>query len=161
MGRREEAVEIFKNGYNCSQAVLGVFCEEFGLNKETALKISTGFGGGLRNGEVCGVVSGAIMAMGLKEGHHIEGDVDTKDKAYFLTKEFVNRFKEKNDTIICKELLGHDLSNEGEREIIREKGLFDTRCPKLVMDAVEIIEDMLKLDNRNENDISEGSACHK
>lgn len=145
MNRKDEAIEIFSNGYNCSQAVLRVFCEDFGLNKETALKISTGFGGGLRNGEVCGAVTGAIMALGLKEGHHIEGDVDTKDRAYCLTKEFIDKFKRKNMTIICKELLGHDLSKEGQREVVKEKGLLDTVCPKAIMDAIEIIEDMFEL----------------
>ncbi|WP_432664711.1 C-GCAxxG-C-C family protein [Wukongibacter baidiensis] len=161
MARREEAMRIFKSGYNCSQAVVGVFCEEFGLDKETALKISTAFGGGCRNGEVCGAVSGALMALGLKEGHHVEGDVDTKDKAYSLTKEFINRFKEKYDTIICKELLGHDLSIEGQKEIIKEKGLFDTLCPKLVMDAVETIEDMFELGDTEESGINKDTVCHK
>lgn len=142
MNRMEEAVNIFNNGFNCSQAVLSVFCEDFGLDKETALKISTGFGGGCRKGEICGAVTGAIMALGLKYGHYVEGDVETKNKAYSLTKEFISRFEEKNESIICKRLLGYDLTIESELAIIKEKGLFNSICPKVIVDAIEILEAM-------------------
>ncbi|MBU3113072.1 C-GCAxxG-C-C family protein [Clostridium lacusfryxellense] len=144
MNKKDEAVNIFNNGFNCSQAVLSVFCEELGLDKETALKISTGFGGGLRKGEVCGAVSGAIMTLGLKNGHFIEGDTESKNKAYALTKEFIRRFEEKNESIICKKLLGYDLSDEMECNIIREKRLFDIICPKVIIDAIGILEDMFQ-----------------
>ncbi len=143
MERKENAIRIFNNGFNCSQSVLSIFCEELNFDKELALKIATGFGGGIRKGEVCGAVSGAIMVLGLKFGHYIEGDTETKSQAYALTSEFINRFEEKNGTIICKGLLGHDLSNQEEYELIREKGLFQSRCPELIGDAIEILEDML------------------
>ncbi|MBU3073112.1 C-GCAxxG-C-C family protein [Clostridium estertheticum] len=142
MDKKEEAINVFNNGFNCSQAVLSVFCEKFGLDKETALKISTGFGGGFRKGEVCGAVSGAIMTLGLESGHYIDGDTKSKSKAYALTKEFIRRFEEKNESIICKKLLGYDLSDEREYNIIREKGLFNSICPKVIMDAVGILEDI-------------------
>lgn len=121
MDKKEEALNIFNNGFNCSQAVLSVFCEDLGLDKNIALKISTGFGGGLRKGEVCGAVSGAIMSLGLKSGHFIEGDTESKSKSYALTKEFIRRFEEKNESIICKNLLGYDLSKESEYNIIKER----------------------------------------
>ena len=149
MNKKDEATKLFKSGYNCSQAVLGVFCEELGLDKKTALKIATGFGGGLRNGEVCGAVSGAMMALGLKKGYDTAEDVDRKNAAYSLTKEFINRFKEKNETILCKELLGYDLSNQEQLAIIKDKGLFDTVCPQAIIDAVEIMEEMLEPDKNN------------
>ena len=64
--KTEKAKELFKTGYNCSQAVLGVFAEELGLDFETAVKISSSFGGGMgRMREVCGTVSGMFMAAGL------------------------------------------------------------------------------------------------
>ncbi|WBW94933.1 C-GCAxxG-C-C family (seleno)protein [Oceanirhabdus sp. W0125-5] len=148
MNKREEALMLFDKGFNCSQAVFSVFCEEFGLDKNIALKVSTGFGGGLRNGEICGAVSGAIMAVGLKEGHCIENDLDSKDRAYSHTRDFIDRFKERNNTIICRELLGHDISNEEELQIIKDRGLFNTICPKVIVDAVEILEDFLCLDNK-------------
>ena len=80
MNKKEEAINLFNNGFNCSQAVLSVFCEDLGLDKKTALRISTGFGAGFQKGEVCGAVSGAIMTLGLINGHFIEGDTESKNK---------------------------------------------------------------------------------
>lgn len=145
MNRKEEAISCFENGFNCSQAVLSVFSKELGIDWETALKIATGFGGGMRKGEVCGAVTGAIMAIGLKEGHFIEGDLNTKEKAYALTREFEDRFEKLNGSIICKDILGYDISIEENREIIKEKGLFDTICPKVIKNAIDILEDMLRI----------------
>lgn len=146
MSRTDVALEIFNSNFNCCQAVFCTFCEEFGLDLETALKLSTGFGGGLRDGEVCGAVSGAIMALGLKEGHNIEEDLETKAKAYDLTITFIKKFKETNNTIVCKELLGYDPSKPDENAILKEKGLFTTVCTKAVSDAVRILEELLELE---------------
>jgi len=142
--RTEAAKDIFSRGFNCSQAVFGVFCEELGLEQELAYKIATSFGGGLRQGEVCGAVTGALMAIGLKCGHHIEGDKDTKLEGYQLTQDFIDRFKEKHQTIICKELLGYSVADPREYQTIKDKKLFKTICPELIADAVEILQDMLK-----------------
>lgn len=142
MDRKEEALKIFGSGFNCSQAVLSVFCEELNYDRDLALKISTGFGGGIRKGEVCGAVSGAIMALGLKYGHNIEGDTQTKSKAYSLTKEFINRFEEKNGTIVCKKLLGYDLSNQEEYEYLLEKEIFKNMCPVFIKDVIDILDAM-------------------
>ncbi|PKM49764.1 MAG: hypothetical protein CVV02_14235 [Firmicutes bacterium HGW-Firmicutes-7] len=146
MSRRDEALKVFNNGFNCSQAVLSVFCDDLGFDKETALKISSGFGGGMRRGEVCGAVTGAIMAIGLKEGHYIEGDMETKTKVNELVKKFESMFEQLNGTIICKKLLNYDPSNAAELVIIKEKGLFDTICPKLIEDAINVIQDILLLE---------------
>lgn len=143
MNRKEEASKIFESGFNCSQAVLSVFCDELNYNRDLALKIATGFGGGIRKGEVCGAVSGAIMVLGLKYGHSIEGDLETKSKANSLTKEFINRFEEKNGSIICKKLLGYDLSNPQEYDILVEKEMFKNRCPLFIKEAIDILEAML------------------
>ncbi|HHX59960.1 MAG TPA: C_GCAxxG_C_C family protein [Epulopiscium sp.] len=142
MDRKEEALKVFESGFNCSQAVLSVFCEELNCDRDLALKISTGFGGGIRIGEVCGAVSGAVMALGLKYGHTIEGDTETKSKAYSLTKEFINRFEEKNGTIVCKKLLGYDLSNQEEYEYLLDKGIFKNMCPVFIKDAIDILDAM-------------------
>lgn len=146
MSRVDVALEIFNSNFNCCQAVIYAFCEEFGLDGDTALKISTGFGGGLRDGEVCGTVSGAIMALGLHKGHCIEADVDTKAKAYDLTTAFIKKFKEANGTIICRELLGYDLSKPEEYVRLKAQGAFHETCSKLVKDAVTILEDLLDLE---------------
>lgn len=144
MDRKQMAIDYHIAGYNCSQAVLGAFCEELGVDKDTAMKLATGFGGGMRCGEVCGAVTGALMALGMKYGQVQAEDQETKYAMYALTTEFQRRFKEINDTIICKELLGHDISTEEGREQIHSKNLGRNRCDGLIADAVAIVEEMLQ-----------------
>lgn len=107
--KAEKAKELFKKGYNCSQAVLGAWCDELGLDFDTAMKISQTFGGGMgRLREVCGTCTGAFMALGLKYGTADSSDSATKKEVYELVQKFAKRFKEVNgfDSIICRELLG-------------------------------------------------------
>lgn len=143
MNRAGRAIELFNNNFNCSQAVFTVFATEYGISEELALKLATSFGGGARSGEMCGAVSGALMVLGLRYGHFIAENNEQKQKAYSLACEFVNRFKKLNNSIVCRDLLGYDLSKEDEFEIITSKGLFKTICPNMVRDAVNILEQML------------------
>lgn len=143
MKKADRAIELFNNNFNCSQAVFTVFATDYGINEELALKLATSFGGGARSGEMCGAVSGALMVLGLRYGHFNAENNEEKNKAYSLVKEFVNRFKEVNNSIVCRELLGYDLSKEDEFEIIASKGLCKTICPNMVRDAVNILEQML------------------
>ena len=102
-----KAQKFFKSGYNCAQSVFAVFAEELGVDLKTALKISQGFGGGMgRQREVCGTVSGMIMAASLLEGSDDSSDKETKDKCYEGIQKLCNKFREKNGSIICRELLG-------------------------------------------------------
>lgn len=92
--KSEKAKELFKSGYNCSQSVLGVFCEDFGLDFDTAMKISSSFGGGMgRMREVCGTVSGMFMVAGL--AFFSNGDNSAKAEQYKIVQELASRFKEK------------------------------------------------------------------
>jgi C_GCAxxG_C_C family probable redox protein len=97
-----------------------------------------------RLGEVCGAVTGAFMVIGLKHGKsRLEDDNnETREKAYALVHEFADRFRACNGSILCRELLGCDISTPEGRAQAREKGLFNDLCPKLVGDAVEILEQM-------------------
>ena len=143
-GKDEGAARYFKDGFNCSQSVLTVFAEEYGLSRESALKVAAGFGGGLgRLGETCGAVSGALMVIGLKHGTVRADDKESRQKTYDLVKEFVRRFKELNQTILCRELLECDLSTpEGFKRAIEQK-LIATRCPKFVSDAAALVDMIL------------------
>ncbi|MFT5873228.1 MAG: C_GCAxxG_C_C family probable redox protein [Clostridium sp.] len=143
MNKSEEALSLFNQGFNCSQAVFSVFCEELGLNKEGALKISCGFGSGICQGEICGAVTGSVMVLGLKYGQCKVADNESQEKTYEIVKEFSNRFKDINGTIICKELLDFDLSKENARKIAKQKGLFADICPKVIRNAVNILEEIL------------------
>lgn len=82
MNKVEKSLNYFKNGFNCSQALLATYATDFGLSEEMALKVATQFGGGARKGEMCGAVSGALMVLGLKYGHYHYGDVEEKTNAY-------------------------------------------------------------------------------
>jgi C_GCAxxG_C_C family probable redox protein len=139
----QQAVERFRNGFNCSQAVLSSYSEQFGLECGKAFKVATGFGGGMRMGGTCGAVSGALMVLGLKYGNTTAEDKEAKAKTYTKVEEYTKRFKARNGSVTCRELLGCDLSTpEGMKEA-KDKGLFSSICPRIVQDAVEILEEML------------------
>jgi C_GCAxxG_C_C family probable redox protein len=141
----EKAVECFKEGFHCSQAVFSAFAPDLGLDRERALKIGAGFGGGIsRLGETCGAVTGAIMAIGLKYGRTRPDDDDAKSKVYEQVEEFVRRFRERRGAIACRDLLGHEIGTEEGRAKILEKDLFSTLCLELVRDAAEILEELLR-----------------
>ena len=137
----EEAVACFNNRFNCAQAILSTYCEEFGLDKETAFKVSCGLGAGMgRLQETCGAVSGAYLLIGLMHGKYtIDGD-PAKEKTYALVQEFARRFEERNNTTKCRDLLEIDLINDDKRAIAEQVAKV---CPKMVQDAAEIIEEML------------------
>lgn len=139
-----QALARFQEGFHCSQSVFSVFAEKHGLDRETALRISGAFGGGMaRMGSVCGAVTGAFLVIGLKYGKSQVGDDEARKKTYKLVREFVEKFKAANGSTICKELLGFDLSVPEEARAAKEKGLFKTFCPRLVKNAVEILEEIL------------------
>jgi C_GCAxxG_C_C family probable redox protein len=141
--KSEEAVERFKKGFNCSQAVFGTFSEQFGLDCDTARKVATGFGGGMRMGSTCGAVTGAFMVLGLKYGNTTVKDKEGKANTYKKIEEFTNRYKNRNNSVICRELIGCDICTpEGMKEA-QDKGLFSSICPRIVQDATEILEEML------------------
>jgi C_GCAxxG_C_C family probable redox protein len=144
MNKVQNAVECFEEGFSCSQAVLSAFCEPLGLDRKTALKIAQSFGGGMAHmGETCGAVTGAFMVIGLKHGRTRADDDEAKERTYELVQEFVQAFRSKHGSIVCKELLGYDISNENEMKEALEKLLFDEFCPKLVQSAAEILENLL------------------
>ncbi len=124
--------------------MLSSFGEELGLEQGLALKVAGAFGGGMaRMGETCGAVTGALMVIGLKYGMTQAKDEAARDRTYKLANEFANRFRACHKSLVCRELLGYDLSKPEGRKAAHEKGLFTTLCPQLVQDAVEIVEELL------------------
>ena len=150
MSKGDIAKQNFLNGYNCSQAVLLAFCEDFGLEKETALKISEPFGGGMgRMREVCGTVTGMFMVLGLAMGNSDAKDGSTKKNVYKSVQELAERFKQDNGSIICRELLGLQKANkESYVPSERTTEYYKKRpCPELCKYAADILEDYLKEEN--------------
>ena len=132
----EEAVQLFEDGYMCSQAVLAVFCEEFGLSREQAFKISISFGSGMRKGEVCGACTGAIMALGLKYG-------ENKSKSDEMCVKFLDSFKKENGSYICRDLLDCDIRTEEGIKYAIDNNLFKEICPKMVESAAKITQELI------------------
>ena len=118
MNKVEKSLDYFKNGFNCSQALLATFAADFGLSEEMALKVATQFGGGARKGEMCGAVSGALMVLGLRYGHYHFDAPEEKANAYKIAEDFINLLIEKNGTVVCRELLGYDVSKPMDVERI-------------------------------------------
>lgn len=145
MGEVEKAVSCFNEGFMCSQAVLSAYAQQFGMDREAALKVSAAFGGGMgRMGETCGAVTGAFMVIGLKYGRTEVRNAQAHEKTNRLVKEFVDRFKAINGSIVCRELLGCDLSTPDGLKTFVDKKLRDELCTKLVRDAAEIVGQLLK-----------------
>lgn len=134
------ALERFSKDRNCCQSILEVFGPQRGLDADLALRLATGFGGGMgRMGEVCGAVTGAFMALGLAHGDP-RGNAEAKERTYVAVREFSRLFEQRHGSILCRELLGCDIGTpEGMAEAVR-KDLFTTRCRALVESAAEILE---------------------
>ncbi len=144
MNRVELAESLFKEGFSCSQAVLAAYGDRLGVEREIALRIAAGFGGGMgRMAHTCGAVTGAFMLIGLKYGSIDPKDRQAKEKAQAVVREFANRFISRNDFLLCRELLGCDISTPEGAQLAKEKKLFATICPKYVRDAAEIIDEMI------------------
>lgn len=145
MNKQQKATSYFQSGFNCSQSVFTVFGTDHGLSENDCLKVACAFGGGMgRQQEVCGAVTGALMALGLKYGKALHDDESKKAETYKKVVEFFEKFKEINGTVSCKALLqGLDMRNPNDYARIKELGLFDTLCKKYVEDAVGIVEQIM------------------
>lgn len=137
------AKELFESGYNCSQSVFCAFCEDFGIDFETGLKLSSSFGGGMgRLREVCGAVSAMFMIAGLKFGYTSQNDVEKKSEHYKLIQNLADEFARKNGSFICRELIGED-RNGFVPEMRTEKYYQKRPCAELVASAEKIIRERL------------------
>lgn len=141
------AKQYFLEGYNCAQAVVLAFAEDFGLDKKTAVMLSSSFGGGMgRLREVCGAVSGMFMVLGLKYGYDSPENNQAKKKLYEKVQEVAGLFKEDNGSIICRELLG--LNQKGKSDPtpeLRTATYYKKRpCKDLVKFAADLVEDYIK-----------------
>jgi len=139
----EEAIKYFKEGYNCAQSILYVFAPEIRIDPAIAVKIATPFGGGMgKTGSTCGAVSGALMVIGLRYGSDQIGEKEAKIKTYKLSEEFIERFKDRNGTTICKDLI--EIDPRSKEFGINAVKIIKSRCPKFVRDAVEIVEEIIR-----------------
>jgi C_GCAxxG_C_C family probable redox protein len=144
MSVADDAVTLFHQRFNCSQSVLATCAAHRGLDRQTALRVAEVFGGGMgRMGLTCGAVTGAFMAIGLKYAKLTPEDDAARQKSVELTRRFREKFEARHGSICCKDLLGVDLSKPDGYQQAIDRGVFVSLCPRLVHDAVEIVEELL------------------
>lgn len=144
MSRVSQAVNNFYNNYACSQAIFAEYSELFNVNRETALKLASGFAGGMYMGGVCGALSGAYMVLGLKFGAQNCETSRGRKNVREAVKEFSQEFKKINGAVSCKHLLGCDISTAEGLQTAKAQNLFKTTCPHFVRNAAELLEIFLE-----------------
>ena len=144
--RSEEAKNNFLAGMNCAQAVLCAFADCCGLDRETALKLASGFGGGIaRQREVCGAISGMCMAADLIRGPGEGSDKAAKDEHYAFIRSLCDAFRDETGSIICRELLGlAPKQSDSPVSEARTAAYYQKRpCAELVALAAKILSEHL------------------
>ncbi len=139
--RAQRAVELFKQGFNCSQAVFASCADLYGITDEQlALRLSASFGGGMgRMRLVCGAASGMFMLAGLHNGSAIPHDNTGKMANYAFVQQLAGEFKARYGSLICAELLGLAPRPEDPKPAERTPQYYEKRpCPEMIAEAVRI-----------------------
>lgn len=143
MSKKEVAVALFEEGFNCAQAVSAAFCDETGISKDTMVKLASGFGGGFgRLREVCGAVSGMVLVANMLYGYESPTDNETKMAWYKDIQSIILEFKARNGSYVCHELL--NLPESDEKSPVPEKRTAEyyrkRPCKEIVGEAADILE---------------------
>jgi C_GCAxxG_C_C family probable redox protein len=139
----QRAAKYFKEDYNCAQSVLLTMQEYYGIRRNRLIPgIAIAFGGGIgRRGSLCGALTGAIMAIGLKHGTN-KTVLIGKEKAYETALKFYEEFVKECGSPYCRELIGYDLTSPKELEKLRKSNVHEEKCTYFVKKAVEILIDL-------------------
>jgi C_GCAxxG_C_C family probable redox protein len=141
MTKADEAVALYSQGFNCAQALLSVFAPDYGLDRDTALRLAQGFGAGIsRTDNLCGQVSRPVMTIGLRYGGTLAANTVAKEKTFQVVGEFIREFTKRNGAVDCSSLLGYNLSDPRQAAEANEHNVMAARCPGFIRDAVEILE---------------------
>jgi len=137
-----EAVGFFKEGYNCAQSILLAMQKFWKIKKPLEPKVASAFGGGIgRSGSVCGVLTGGVIAIGLKYGTD-NPSAEEREKVYSLALKFYNTFRKDCGSVLCRELIGYDLSKPEGLEKARGAEVFRKRCDHFIENAVGALIDL-------------------
>ena len=144
MTHSEKAAELFLEGYNCAQSVAVAFCDVTGLDPDFTARTVSAFGGGMgRLREVCGAVSGMFFVLGNLYGYDSHGDDGAKMQLYTQVQELAAQFREKNGSIVCREILKNPPSDP--KPSPRTAEYYAKRpCVRMVMTAAELMDEFLK-----------------
>ena len=151
--KEEKAKAFFIEGYNCAQAVFLAFADDLKMDKNTVIKLTSSFGGGMgRLREVCGAVSGMFMVAGMFWGYTASDDNQAKAEHYRRIQKLANEFKEIHGSIICRDLLGLSLKSDNHNPEQRTADYYKKRpCVQLVGDAAGILEIMIRRGKNEKN----------
>ena len=141
---KQQIIDQFKGNIHCSQVVLGEFAEQLGYDREEAMKIASPFGGGMFIGDTCGAVAGALIAIGMKYGNGEHGDKAQDELCQTKVKQFQEAFAARNNTTICRDLLGYDFGDSEQKKAAFTSGKIAQVCPGFVQDAIEILGQVLE-----------------
>ena len=145
MDHREVAQNYFKKGYNCAQSVAMAFSDVTGLSEKESARLASSFGGGLgRMREVCGAVSGMAIVVGALYGYDDPSIPGAVQKHYALVQELAASFREKNGSIICRELLGDNSAIRSSPDPRTAEYYKKRPCPELVGIAAAILDDYIE-----------------
>ena len=141
MDKKAFALQQFKSGYNCAQSVLSAFARDLGIDENTAIRITSGFGGGMgRQQLTCGALTGAYVVIGYLHGMHAPDDDLANEKAAKMIQKFTTDFKNKYGHSDCYSLLGIDLNTEEGKREAEEKNLYELKCEKFIIEIVDMLE---------------------
>lgn len=143
MNNQEKAIKNF-NTMNCNQSVLAVYGPDYGIPEETCFQLGLSYGGGMgKQGKTCGAVTGAYTVIGLWSAQQSNDQMEQKKIAVEKVQEFNRIYEKANGGLECKSLLKYDMTNPKDMEIILEKDLFNTLCPKLVANSTAVLDKIL------------------
>ncbi len=127
----------FARGFNCAQSVFSAFAGRFKVSSEFALRLTAPFGAGMaRQGEVCGALTGALMVLGLQYG---QARPEGKEQTYCIARGFMDGFQQRHGSLLCRELLGYDISTPDGLEAAKQHNAFAKVCPFVVDETVKTL----------------------
>ena len=141
----EKAINSFKSGLNCSQAVLSAYSDKLNFDNNLALSVACGFGGGMGRLQLtCGAVTGSFMVLGVYNCNKFADNIERKEKTYSMVQKFSEKFKKINGTTDCILLLKCDLKTDEGHRYAKDNNLFETVCEKCISDSISIINELIE-----------------
>lgn len=138
----EDAASFFKQGFNCAQSVILAMQKYWKVEKPLEPKVAAALGGGIgRLGSLCGALTGGVISIGLKYGSNVP-DANEREQAYLLASRFYRRFEKKCGSVLCRDLIGYDLTVPEELEKARNANVFMKVCVNFVRTAVQILTEL-------------------
>lgn len=143
MNNSDKAAAMMKNGFLCSQAVFSTLGEQLGIDRSQAIKLATGLGAGISGrGDICGAISGGIMAIGLKHSNDQSSSYDPRNKTFYLTQELIEKIKVKHGCYTCRGLTGLDFNSPEGIKMYKERNTEEKVCLNVIRDTVETVENL-------------------